>query len=369
MTAAQDLKGCRVLVISASMGAGHHRAAQELERRLFAGGHEVRLVDILELPEHGQGRRLRRVYGTVLKLGPFLYDGWMRLWARYPRLIGALTASGSRPYERGLLRAVADFQPDVIVSTYNLASQAIARLKKSGRLDVPVATYVTDPGAHPYWIAPAIELHLAVTPATADALASIGAAHVVASGPLVGPEFFEDRDRSEARRRFGLPADAIVVLINAGSWGVGHVEHTAEVIAADPNFVPVTLCGYDDGLFRRLERRGLGRPLHWTDEVPELMAAADVLVDNAGGLTCLEALASGLPVMMFRPLPGHGRFNAATLERAGLASYVRSDDELIPAITALLTNDTRRARQVAAGRAIVTGDVAAEVLKLTLGRA
>src|SRR5438067_2320640 len=148
----------------------------------------------------------------------------MRLWVRYPRIIGPLTASGSRTYEKRLLREVAEFEPDVIVSTYNLASQAIARLKKRGQLDVPVATYVTDPGAHPYWTDPDIELHLAVTPATADALVRIGASHVVASGPLVGPRFFEPRDRDEARRQFDLPDDKIVVLINAGSWGVGHVE-------------------------------------------------------------------------------------------------------------------------------------------------
>ena len=57
--------------------------------------------------------------------------------------------------------------------------------------------------------------------------------------------------------------------------------------------------------------------LGWRDDVPDLMAAADVLVHNAGGLSCTEALVAGLPVVTYRPIPGHGRANAAVLARPG----------------------------------------------------
>jgi UDP-N-acetylglucosamine:LPS N-acetylglucosamine transferase len=73
-------------------------------------------------------------------------------------------------------------------------------------------------------------------------------------------------------------------------------------------------------------------PVAWTPDAPTYLAAADVVVDNAGGLTCWEALASRTPVLLFRPLPGHGRFNAATLDAAGLARWVQRDDELVPAV-------------------------------------
>ena len=35
--------------------------------------------------------------------------------------------------------------------------------------------------------------------------------------------------------------------------------------------------------------------LGWTDDMAGLMAACDVMVENAGGLTSLEAMAAGLP--------------------------------------------------------------------------
>jgi UDP-N-acetylglucosamine:LPS N-acetylglucosamine transferase len=55
------------------------------------------------------------------------------------------------------------------------------------------------------------------------------------------------------------------------------------------------------------------------------------MVDNAGGLTCWEALAIGTPVVIFDPLPGHGRFNAAALADAGLVCVAESRESLAAA--------------------------------------
>lgn len=358
----------RVLLVSASMGAGHDNAAAELARRLTGRGHVVDSVNLLELPAGGQGSRLRAFYGLLLRRAPVVYDAAMRFWARWPRPLEAVTAAGAGPYARGLAAAIERSRPDVVVSTFNLSSQCLGRMRADGRATVPIVTYVTDPGAHPYWVHPAVDLHLAVTPDTAVALAAMGARRVAATGPLVRPGFAAVADLASvgaaARRRHGLPETGALALVAAGSEAYGHVEHTVRVLSAVPGVLPVVLCGRDDRLRRRLERHRLGRPLGWVDDVPGLMAAADVLIDNAGGLTCLEALVTGLPVVVFRPLPGHGRFNARSLHASGLAVWARRDDDLGPAVRGLLDDDAARTAQVGRGRAIVTGDVADEVLRL-----
>ena len=354
----------RVLIVSASMGAGHLNATAELARRLRGRGHHVESADLLEITPGGKGRRLRTTYDVLLRRGPAVYDLAMRFWARWPRPLEALTGAFAGDYERALAAAVERVRPDVVVSTYNLSSQCLGRMKAAGRIDLPLVTYVTDPGAHPYWVHSDVDLHLAVTPDTAVALAAMGARHVSATGPLVRPEFLSPREREQARARFDLPDPATIALIAAGSEAYGHVEHTVRVLSAVPGVLPVVLCGRDERLRHRLERRRLSRPLGWVEDVPELMAAADVLIDNAGGLTCLEALASGLPVVVFRPLPGHGRFNAAYLDAAGLASWARTDAGLGSAVHRLLDDPEHRHHQVARGRAIMTGDVADEVLRL-----
>lgn len=72
--------------------------------------------------------------------------------------------------------------------------------------------------------------------------------------------------------------------------------------------------------------------------MPTLMRAVDVLVENAGGLTCQEALSCGLPVVTYRPIPGHGRVNAAILAEAGLTRLAPSADHLCRVLAALSTS-------------------------------
>lgn len=90
----------------------------------------------------------------------------------------------------------------------------------------------------------------------------------------------------------------------------------------------VVLCGHNEALRRRVERARVGVGLGWSREVATLLAVGDVVVQNAGGLACMEALAAGRPVVSYRVLPGHGADNAAVLEAAGLVPWLRTPGEL-----------------------------------------
>lgn len=357
-------EGCRVLIVSASMGAGHTHAGRELARRLEARGHRTRGIDVLALPRFGQGRLLRRFYWLLVRRAPGAYDAAMRAWARWPAFFERVTAAGAGAYERGLILEIGEWRPDVVVATFDLAAQSLGRLRATGAIGVPVVTFVTDPGAHPYWVSPHVDAHLAVTPETARELRALGASRVSATGPLVSPRFLRLPDRDKARAEWGLPHDARVALVSAGSWGVGDIERTVRDLARAPDVLPVVMCGRNDDLLRRIRALRLGLAVDWTDQVPELMAAADVLVDNAGGLTCLQALVAGLPVVCYRPIPGHGRFNAATLTRAGLVRYAADAGELAAAVGRLAEPGPARDAVIRLGRSLVAGDPADVVLAL-----
>ncbi|WAX58053.1 hypothetical protein M6B22_04605 [Jatrophihabitans cynanchi] len=321
----------RALVVTASMGAGHTAVADELARRLRAAGSEAVVVDLLELAGSA-GTRLRRTYRLLLDHAPWLYDASMRFWMHAPHAMERLTAAGAAPFERALADAVAEHRPDVVVSCYNLAAQCLGRLRASGRIGTALVTLVTDPGAHPYWISPDVDLHLAYTRDTAARLAALGAREVAWVAPVLRPEFTPPPDRAQARAALGLAADARIAVVNAGSWAVGRFRQTLDALADAPGWQVLALCGRDEGALRYARAHPAVLAVPWTPQLAQYLAAADLLVDNAGGQTCWEALACGVPVVCCHPLPGHGRVNAAELRSLGLIRCVDRVAELPSAL-------------------------------------
>jgi processive 1,2-diacylglycerol beta-glucosyltransferase len=102
-------------------------------------------------------------------------------------------------------------------------------------------------------------------------------------------------------------------------------------------FTALLLCGRNEELRRRVHGRPGAVALGWRTDVDRLMLAADVLVQNAGGLSFTESLVAGLPAVTYRPIPGHGRANARVLDAAGLAPWARTPAELAAHLRAQAT--------------------------------
>jgi UDP-N-acetylglucosamine:LPS N-acetylglucosamine transferase len=321
-----------IVVVSASIGAGHDGAASEITRRLRTSGFAVRRADFLELLPAGWGRALRQMYARQVTWFPRSWS-WLLGAAGQPR--AARSASWlSAEATRSRLLAVTGVSPAAVVSTYPLASQAIGRLRLAGRLHAPTFAVLTDPWVHPLCVAPGIDLHLAPNDEAATVVREVHGRPVTTVAPVVSPAFRPAGDAAPARRRHGLPPDARLAVVVAGSWGVGEVEATVRDLLAGTDTVPVVLCGRNAALRSRLAATGRVIALGWVDDMPSMLRAADVVVQNAGGLTTLEALASGVPVISYRCLPGHGVANAAALERLGLVPWPRSRDALAASLEA-----------------------------------
>src|SRR5207253_4743409 len=194
---------------------------------------------------------------------------------------------GSRP----LLRMIRSFDPDLIVSTHPSTTNVLGRLRRRGRLSVPVVATVTDFGVHPLWAHRGVDLHLVMHErcvAPVERVAGTGSARVAA--PIVAPAFLRARARAEARRALGLPQGGPVALVSGGGWGVGDVEGAVEAALRVPELPVVCLSGKNEVLHARLEHVFGSEPrvriVPFTDRMSELLAAADVLVDASVGVTC-----------------------------------------------------------------------------------
>lgn len=335
----------RVLIVSATMGEGHNAAGRGLEeamRRLWPGA-KVDWVDILDVMGPWVGPLFRSIYAINVAHTPWLYEFYYRMLIDHRWF-----ANGSKRFigswaGRRLLPLLSELEPDLVCTTYPFGSAAMEWLRRHRQVTVPSAAWVPDFAPHPMWIYAGVTENLVLHQLAADeALAQVPEARVRVTGPPTSARFGPG-DRLAARRALGLPPEAFVGLVSCGSLGFGHVAAAArDVLEAGPDTVAVVVCGRNEELRRSLLRGGDHggrlRLLSWVDDVPALLRACDVVVTNAGGATCLEALACGRAILFHRPIAAHGKANARLLAKAGLTEICAGDPELVAAVRRLHEN-------------------------------
>jgi UDP-N-acetylglucosamine:LPS N-acetylglucosamine transferase len=186
---------------------------------------------------------------------------------------------------------------------------------------------LSDFAPHAFWLYPGVDEYLVAHGSGRRRVREQSRGHaprprVTVAGPPVLPGFDPATPRRPRALGVQVPDDALVVLVSCGSMGLGALGAAVRAaLAAGPRCHVVAVCGRNDALRSALTARRHDR-LHvvgWVADMASLVAAADVVINNAGGLTAAEAITAGRALVMFRPLPGHGRDSAAALRRAGLA--------------------------------------------------
>jgi processive 1,2-diacylglycerol beta-glucosyltransferase len=321
----------KVLVLSASAGAGHIRAAQAIERAFAEMGsaREVRHVDTLDFTNKVFRRLYSKAYIDMVNKAPellgWLYDYLDTPWEKERRRL-ALDKFNARPF----INMVRDYGPDVIVCTHFLPAEIVSWLKAKERLACPQAIVVTDFDVHAMWLCHHYEHYFVALEETRVHLEKLGipGAKVTATGIPIDPAFARPADKGAAREKLGLAADKTTVLLSAGGFGVGPIEHLVQSLLEMRHPVQVVaICGRNEELRGRIAELAAGpvperhaiAVVGYTTAMHEYMAASDILVGKPGGLTTSEALASGLIFAIVNPIPGQEERNSDHLLEEGAA--------------------------------------------------
>jgi UDP-N-acetylglucosamine:LPS N-acetylglucosamine transferase len=356
-----------VLILSADVGEGHAAAARALAAQLKNAPEptEVTVIDGLA----AMGRVLKPVvedgYRVQLRFIPWTYTVVYGLLNHVPpiRVIATrlLRLFGSRP----LARAIAAHDPDVVVSTYPAVTVVLARLRRTGEVKCPTVATITDLTGLFFWAQPGIDMHMVMYGESLSSVERIaGRDSVKLVQPLISDEFLKERCPRQARRTLGLPEDGRMVVVSGGGWGVGDVLGAVnEFIRVPEASSIVVLAGRNEQLAEKLRRTFSSEPrvhvYEFTDKMPELLAAADVLVHSTGGVTCLEAMAAGTPVVSYGLPVGHARVNTRAMAALDLLLLANDTNELREHVRASFAEqpESESARGPDAARDLAAADV------------
>jgi processive 1,2-diacylglycerol beta-glucosyltransferase len=331
----------RVLILTASVGEGHDLPARTLAEQLRVEAPETDIVISDGLAPMGRVIRAfsETAPGVIFYRGQWIWDAAFSVFARFAPTRGSTKFLLAAVGGRGLLRLVRGANPDVVVSTYPQTTEVLGRLRRTGRLAVPVCAAVTDVAGLQYWAAPGVDVHLLTHPESAQEVRQIAGpkTEIQAVHGLTRAEFAEARSTTEARGELGLPQTGKIVLVSGGGWGVGDLEGAIDTaLALDEVQQVVCLCGRNEELEARLrDRYGTNERVRlegYTEQIGDWLAAADALVHSTGGLTILEAHIRGCPAISYGWGRGHIRMHNAAFRRYGLADVVTSRDELAAAL-------------------------------------
>jgi processive 1,2-diacylglycerol beta-glucosyltransferase len=365
----------RVLLLSASSGAGHVRAAQALEKAFSARGDcVVEHIDAIHYVSKLFQRVYDKAYIAMVRRAPelmgVLYDRTDQPW-NHPRRRLAMDRLNTQPMIRMLKR----MQPDLCVATHFLPAEIIAWLIAKKKLRARNAIVVTDYDVHALWLCRTVDRYYVALEETAEYMANIGVPRdkLRVTGIPVDPLFASPVDRIAVRKRFGLDPESPTVLVSAGGEGVGPIEQLVRnLLAMQRPWQIVAIAGKSEKTRRRLEElsRQAGKlpggaprlcAVGFTTEMDQYMAAADLLAGKAGGLTTSEALARALPIALVEPIPGQEERNADHLLEAGAAIRCNNLPAAAWKIATLLDDPARLRRMQEAARAMARPAAAATI--------
>ena len=344
----------RILVLSASVGAGHMRAAEAVELALRQSHPEAHVVnlDVLTLTN----ALFRRIYGKL----------YLDLVNKAPHVLGYfydLMDQPIRPNSRsdrfrflvermnlGKLTKFLTSEPwDLVINTHFLPAEILASLRKNKILDIPQVTATTDFETHRLWVNQPCERYFTATPEGALYLQHWGipADATEATGIPVHPVFATPKDKEECRHKHGLANDRPVILQLAGGFGVGPIEKIYNALLEVETPVQlVAVAGKNEKVKDRLGKirvpsRHRAKVMGFTKEIDELMAAADLVVSKPGGLTTSETLARGAVMVIVNPIPGQESRNSDYLLENGAAIKANNIATLAHKVTELFEDKKR----------------------------
>ena len=339
----KEKKKYTVLLLSAPIGSGHRLAAEAL-KQVLSNNPEVEVVhgNVFDFFPHFLGSTFLRCYLWILGCCPWLYELAYK-WGN---------SQGGSLWLRGLInRSLAwlgggylqRVQPDAVIATHATPAGIMCYYKQK-HPEVFLGAVVTDFTVHKWWLCEGVDAYFVADARLKERITV--SAQVEAFGIPVRQEL-QGNDYAACRAQYGWDKEEKVCLVMGGGEGLLPMEEMFAALTAAhiDKLRLVAITGHNEKLAHKLQQRFVGHttksgseanPVEvygFRQDVPQMLAGADMIITKAGGLTCAEVLASGLELLLYKPLPGQEQGNANFLQAHYGASVCQSLAALVAAVS------------------------------------
>ena len=368
----------RILICYVTAGAGHRRAAEAIAQ---AAAHafpqaELECRDLLEDVPAWLRRAYPRTYYFLVRRVPLIWAACFALLDHVPvyPLAQPLRRWWNLLMARRFIERLKRTPPDVIVTTHFFPTDVVGACKQAGWLHAPLVVVVTDLHPHRFWLSAQADAYVMGVEAGAAIARQRGIPqerlHVL--GIPIGGASHASVDRHTLRRQLGLHPDRFTVLITSGGNTVGPFARVVGALLDLEPVVPgrlqlIVVCGDNAAAVRRLQARAgaatmPARVFGFIDNMPEVMAASDLAVTKAGGVTVSEALGRGLPLVLFHVIPGQEQLNAQYVAAHGAGLIALSPAAVARTVRWLVEDPSRLEAMRRAGCSLSRPDAAAAIV-------
>lgn len=317
-----------ILFLSVSAGGGHMKAAEALKAYVEESftGSKTLILDTLRYINPIINKLVIGGYLSTVQITPKLYGKLYDL-AEAGENISEVSQVINRIISYKIKRLVRQFVPDIIVCTHPFTSQMVAKLKIQANIHPKIVTILTDFIPHSFWLHEGVDAYIVAHPAMKYEMIAKGVKEetIFPLGIPISKRFLDPMNKADTRNSLGL-ANKTTVLLMGGSLGFGDIKEVFTGLAESSRDLQlIVVAGQNRELYKKIRKYSnrIGKVIKvfgYTEKIPELMSASDLLVSKPGGMTISEALVKRLPMVLISPIPGQEEKNARYLLNGGAAA-------------------------------------------------
>lgn len=343
------MSGKNILVVTASMGSGHNKAANavaEAIKRKYPVN-KINVIDFMSTETAYFNSLVKDIYLKMLDHTPSVYEFFYKFTSDSTKgsTIQSVFAHAMKKDMRELIKK---YEADMVICTHPFPCAAASYLKQTGEINIPLITVMTDFCVHQFWLYKNIDIYFTANDLLKKEMVNQGLLEerIFVTGIPVGYNFRVDYNRDDLLTKFKLEKDKPVALIMGGGLGLGGVKNALcqlERLKKDIQILVIT--GANVALWSEMNeyaQHSKHKIFVWgySHNIQEFMSVATFLISKPGALTISEALTRELPMILHDPIPGPEVDNAKFVSDNGAAIWVRHQDTLDAVVREVLSDAT-----------------------------